>query len=108
MDLLGTLSHYAPIEIVFDTVNSLGKLMIGHYMRQVGHGDTAVTFCLSDSQRLARDVGADLAVEEAYYSEVPKRGMLAFTRLSMWASDLLHIVKMVDLRFFSCRKDKTD
>ena len=97
--LLSRLQDYGPVEIIFDTMNYLGYLLIGHYMRQVGHGSTAVYFYVTDAEALARQVGARLLAEDVYYKRVSKEGMLLSTRLTMWGADLLHVAKLVHLSF---------
>ena len=97
--LLKRLGHYGPAEIVFDTMNYLGYLLIGHYMKQVGHGDTAVYFYVADAKQLANFVGAQLVEEKVYYEGVEKEGLKLSTRLTMWGADLLHVAKMIHFKF---------
>lgn len=97
--LLTRIGQYGPAEIVFDAMNYLGYLLIGHYMKEVGHGDTDVKFYVDDIQRLASRVGAVQTVGTAYYGQVPTKGLSLSTRMTMWGADYLQVVKMLHLKF---------
>lgn len=96
--LLKTLRDYGDVEVAFDAVSRTGLAMMGaKYMRQVGHGEARMGFCVGSAARLAEQVGAGLVAEGKYYESVPRAGLAASTRASMALSDFLSMVKMVHL-----------
>ena len=97
--LFKIFGEYGPIELVFDSVDSFGLKMIGHYMRQVGHGDVPVYFRVDRAAEVAGETGATLLAERPYYADICKKGMNFSTRATMFLSDLLMTVKMIHLRF---------
>lgn len=96
--LLKTLSGYGDLEIAFDAVSRAGLAMMRtKYMRQVGHGEARMGFCVGSAARLAEQVGAALVAEGKYYASAPRAGLAASTKASMALCDLLSMVKMVHL-----------
>ncbi len=95
--LFRKLKKYGPIQIVFDTVNTKGLHRMGKYMKQVGHPDAAVHFCVDSASDLADTVGARLLTEEPYYAHTEKRGLRFITSMTMRISDRFQMVKMIQI-----------
>lgn len=98
MDLLRTLKTYGEVEVVFDAVNSSGMKQMARYMKQVGHADASMYFCVDDAEALAQNVGGQLLQEEPYYAHTPKKGLRFMTSATMRVSDRYMMVKMVHLK----------
>ncbi|MDO4285407.1 MAG: class I SAM-dependent methyltransferase [Eubacteriales bacterium] len=99
--LFRMLQNYGAVEIVFDTVNRSGMMMMRKkYMKEVGHEDAEMFFYVDSAAALAEAVGgtAEVLAEEKYYCHINKRGINLSTRINMTVSDLLTMVKMVHLR----------
>lgn len=100
--LLRMLGRFADVELVFDAVSSRGMAMMRKkYMKQVGHADAQMFFCVDSADALATKVGAGVRVlsEEPYYRNIPRRGLQPSTRVSMAVSDRFGMVKMVRMFF---------
>ena len=95
--LLSFLCSFPRTEIVFDAVNAFGMRRMSHYMKQVGCGDLAVSFFVDQGKELAAEVGAELFLEEAYYSHTERKGLSWPTRITMMIADRFGIVKMLHL-----------
>lgn len=99
MKLFKFFKQYKNIEIVFDIVNTFGMSQMSKYMEQVGHSDCEMYFCVDKAKDLATKCECELLNEEAYYKYTPKEGLDFSTKMTMRASDLFKIVKMVHLKF---------
>lgn len=98
LGLLRMLGQFGCSEIVFDAVNSRGMAMLRKkYMKQAGHEDVEMFFCVDSAQDLAHKAGGDIRIlsESPYYQQFPRRGLAFSTKLSMCVSDHLGMVKMV-------------
>lgn len=99
--LLKMLLSYGDIEIVFDTVNKRGmSMMRKKWMKKVGHEDAKMFFYVDSAATLASKVGeaASVLAEEKYYSHIDKEGLELTTKISMFVSDWLNMVKMIQLK----------
>lgn len=99
--LLKMLLSYGDIEIVFDTVNKRGmSMMRKKWMKKVGHEDAKMFFYVDSAATLASKVGeaASVLAEEKYYSHIDKEGLEFTTKISMFVSDWLNMVKMIQLK----------
>ena len=97
-DLFKLLKNYGEIELLFDTVNKSGMKQMAKYMNQVGHSDAAMYFYVDHAEDLAQKIGAQVLAEEPYYAHTDKKGLKLITSITMKASDMLKMVKMVHLR----------
>lgn len=103
-DVLGLfqmLRPYGPVEIVFDTVNKSGMTMMQKkHMKDVGHAEAQMFFYVDSAKELEEKTGNAVSVlaEEDYYSKISRKGLDFATRMSMFFSDKLHMVKMVHLK----------
>ena len=95
--LFKTLRDYGHVEILFDTVNAAGMKQMSKYMKQVGHADASMYFYVDKAQELAAEIGGKALREEAYYAHTPKKGLKFSTAMTMRASDMMMMVKMVEL-----------
>ena len=95
LGLFRTLKKHGQVEIVFDTVNSKGMKRMSKYMKQVGHADAAMYFCVDSGAEFAQQVGAKLLVEEPYYAYTSKHGLKLTTSVTMKLSDRYRMVKMI-------------
>ena len=95
--LFKQLKNYGRIELLFDTVNSSGMKQMSKYMKQVGHADAAMYFYVDKARTIAEEIGGRVLREEAYYAHTPKKGLKLSTAVTMRASDLMMMVKMVVL-----------
>lgn len=101
LSLLKNLCNYGNISIVFDTVNKSGmKRMQSTYMKQVGHEDAKMFFYVDRAEELAARIGSSCSVvnEEPFYTHIPTKGLETGTRLTMKLSDMLKMVKLVELK----------
>lgn len=101
LTLLKSLSSYGNIRTVFDAVNKSGmKRMRSTYMKQVGHEDAAMFFYVDKAEDLAHKIGngAKVIREEPFYAHIPTKGLESGTRLTMKLSDMLRMVKLVELK----------
>lgn len=99
--LLRMLHGFGSVEVVFDGVSRIGMgMMRKKYMKQMGHADARMFFCVDSAAELARRIGGDACAvsEEPYYRHIDKTGLKPSTKLSMGASDRLRMVKMVHVR----------
>ena len=97
--MCSNIKKYGNAELVFDIVNSTGLKLMGHYMKQVGHGDVDTYFYVDNSEEFASKVSGTLIKEEAYYRYTPKKGLKLSTKTTMFFSDRLRTVKMVHVKF---------
>ncbi len=100
VELLRMLAGFKEIEIVFDAVSKGGMAMMRKkYMRQVGHADAQMFFCVDATKELAVKIGnVKMITEEPYYHYIPKNGLRLSTKVSMTVSDRLCMVKMINLK----------
>ena len=99
--LLRMLHGFGSVEVVFDGVSRIGMgMMRKKYMKQMGHADARMFFCVDSAAELARRIGGDACAvaEEPYYHHIDKTGLKLSTKLSMGASDRLRMVKMMHVR----------
>ena len=95
----GLMGH-GEIEVVFDTFSKGAFRRVHRYMEQAGHGDVRMYFYVDDAEELVEEIGgtAELMLDEKYYRYVSKKGLKLSTRLTMGGSDMLNMVKMVQVR----------
>ena len=101
MELLGMLSEFGEMELIFDAVSKGGMAMMRKkYMKQLGHGDAQMVFYVDSASELASKIGGGVRVlsEEPYYRHIPRTGLKLSTQVSMEISDRFRMVKMVNLR----------
>ena len=101
VELIKKLSSVQNAQLVFDTVNSKGMKRMGAYMKQLGHKDAGMYFFVDDAKLLAREISNSTVVleERDYFKPVKdKKGMKPMTKISMFVSDKLHMVKMISLK----------
>lgn len=99
--LLRMLHGFGNVEVAFDGVSRIGMgMMRKKYMKQMGHADARMFFCVGSAAELARRIGGDTCAvaEEPYYRHVDKAGLKLSTKLSMGVSDRLRMVKMMYVR----------
>ena len=96
--LLRMLQGFGNIEIVFDSVNKSGMVMMRKkYMKQMGHADARMFFYVDSAAELTRKIGGDdcAITDEPYYRHIDKTRLNLSTKLSMNVSDRFCMVKMV-------------
>ena len=101
LELIRMLRRFGDIELIFDTVNKGGMTMMKKkHMKTVGHEDAKMFFYVDSAEDFASEIGNGIKVltEEKYYSHIDKAGLQLSTKLSMWVSDLLSMVKMIHLK----------
>ncbi len=72
------------------------------YMKQVGHADAQMFFCVDSVAELAgKDRRWSLRTlrKSLYYRYIPKNGLKPSTKVSMAVSDRFCMVKMIHLNF---------
>lgn len=102
LGLLRMLGTYGVIEVVFDTVNQRGlRLMRRKWMKQVGHADAQMYFCVDSVKELASNLAnnVQVLVDEPFYRHIDKKGLKLSTKFNMAMSDRLRMVKMIHLRY---------
>ena len=102
IDLFKMLIPYGDIEIVFDTVNEKGMMMMRKmWLKKVGHEDAKMFFYVNNANDLIAKVGEKVKViaEEPYYKNIKKKGLKLFTKIGMKISDKHNMVKMIHLGF---------
>ncbi len=98
--LIQMLETYGDIELIFDCVNKSGMLMMQKkHMKSVGHEDAKMFFYVDSAKELAKEISNDIRVlaEEKYYAHTITSDVTFSTKMSMWISDALGMVKMVHL-----------
>ena len=101
LGLMRMLQGFGDVELLFDAVNKSGMAMMRKkHMKTVGHEDAQMFFYVDSAEELASKVGggAKVLAEERFYSHIDKSGLMFSTKVSMVASDLLGMVKMVHLK----------
>ena len=101
MALFRMLQGHGDIEVIFDTVNRSGMMMMRRkYMKTIGHEDAKMFFYVDSAADLAEKAGGDITVlaEEKYYQHISKSGLRFSTKMSMRIADLLGMVKMVHIQ----------
>ena len=102
LGLLRMLGSYGMIEVVFDTVNQQGlRLMRRKWMKQVGHADAQMYFCIDSAKELASNIANNVQVmaDEPFYHHINKKGLKLSTKFNMAMSDRLRMVKMIHLQY---------
>lgn len=102
LSLLRMLGSYGMIEVVFDAVNQQGlRLMRRKWMKQVGHADAQMYFCVDSAKELASNIANNVQVlaDEPFYRHIDKKGLKLSTKFNMIMSDRLRMVKMIHLRY---------
>ena len=102
ISLMKLLHSYGNIELVFDTVNRRGmRMMQKKWMKKVGHEDAKMFFYVDSADELASKIGGFVHVlaEEEYYKYINKEGLKLITKISMYVSDHMNMVKMIHLKF---------
>ena len=102
LDLLRMLGSYGMIEVVFDTVNQRGlRLMRRKWMKQVGHADAQMYFCVDSAKELISNIANNVQVlaDESFYCHIDKKGLKLSTKFNMAMSDHLRMVKMIHLQY---------
>lgn len=100
LELMKILMNYGDIEILFDTVNKNGMIMMQKkHMKTVGHEEAKMFFYVDSATELAAKIDSKVKVlaEETFYSHISKKGLEFSTKFSMIFSDLLGMVKMIHL-----------
>lgn len=99
LNLLRMLMNWGNTEIVFDAVNKTGMTMMRRkYMKQTGHSDAKMFFCVDSAERLAEKIGKTEAVyEEPYFHRICRSGLKLSSRVSMAVSDRFCMVKMIHI-----------
>ena len=100
ISLFRMLRQFGDIEVIFDTVNKKGMAMMQKkYMKQVGHADAQMFFCVDSVAELAGKIGGEFTdvTEKPYYRYIPKNGLKPSTKVSMAVSDRFCMVKMIHL-----------
>lgn len=101
ISLMKLLHSYGNIELVFDTVNRRGmRMMQKKWMKKVGHEDAKMFFYVDSADELASKTGGFVHVlaEEEYYKYINKEGLKLITKISMYVSDHMNMVKMIHLK----------
>ena len=101
ISLMKLLHSYGNIELVFDTVNRRGmRMMQKKWMKKVGHEDAKMFFYVDSADELASKTGGFVHVlaEEEYYKYINKEGLKVVTKISMFVSDFMNMVKMIHLK----------
>ena len=100
ISLFRMLRQFGDIEVIFDTVNKKGMAMMQKkYMKQVGHADAQMFFCVDSVAELAGKIGGEFTdvTEKPYYRYIPKIGLKPSTKVSLAVSDRFCMVKMIHL-----------
>ena len=98
--LIRMLQNYGDVELLFDTVNKSGMMMMRKkHMKMVGHEDAQMFFYVDSAARLASGIGGTVKVlaEENFYNHTDKVGLQFSTKFSMVVSDWFSMVKMIHL-----------
>jgi len=96
------LSAFPCAELVFDAVSSRGIAYTRRFMRRMKKQDAAMFFAMDDAEAFAQKIPAIVTVaEEERFYRLACRAWKAspVTRVMMWVSDRLRMVKMVRLCF---------
>ncbi len=100
LNLIKLLMNYGDIEILFDTVNKNGMMMMKKkHMKTVRHEDAKMFFYVDSAKELAAKIDENVKVlsEEMFYTHISKKGLKLSTELNMVLSDWLGMVKMIHL-----------
>ena len=97
--LLRDMTDHGDIEVVFDAFSSSALKRVHRYMKQVGHEDARMHFCVDDAAGFVDEVGgaSELVLDEKYYSRVDRKGMGLSTRVTMWGADLMSMIKTIQI-----------
>ena len=109
MGLFHLLQQFGEIELVFDAVSKSGiSMMRKRYMKQVGHADAQMFFYVDSAAELTRKIGGEVEILawEPYYCHIPRNGLQFSTKVSMAVSDCWCMVKMIQLKLSSSRRNE--
>ena len=101
ISLMRMLRSYGNTELVFDAVNRRGmRMMQKKWMKKVGHEDAKMFFYVDSAVELASKIGgtAHVLAEEEYYKYINKEELKLITKISMYVSDHMNMVKMIHLK----------
>ncbi|NCB06276.1 MAG: class I SAM-dependent methyltransferase [Clostridia bacterium] len=96
------LSAFPYAELAFDAVSSRGIAHTRRFMRRMKKQDAQMFFALDDAKAFAQKIPTSVTVlgEERFYRLACRAWKASpITRVMMWVSDKLQMVKMVRLRF---------
>lgn len=100
LSLIQMLSGYGNIELIFDTVSKSGMgMMRKKHLKTVGVTDVPMFFYVDSLDDLKKKLPDNVSAltEEPFYKQINMKGLSFSTKVSMTVSDLLNMVKMVDL-----------
>ena len=103
IDFIRHLAVMDNVRIVFDAVSSAGIHGTRHYMKKMRRLDAEMFFSVDHAKKLATAISPDVSVleEKKYYGAVIAYPGIQFdTRAKMFFSDLLRMVKMIQLRIY--------
>ena len=101
IEFITLLFAFPAVELVFDAVSSLGMKGTQHYMKKLNKQDATMYFSIDDAQEFVDTISPGITVidERCFYTDARKKGKLSFpTRMIMWFSDMLSMVKMIHLK----------
>lgn len=98
--LFQDLQRFKHAHIVFDAVSKQGMKMTRKYMKQLEHDSAKMYFYCDSPDDLAKKIGGGVCVVKGskFYEDIDKKGMKFMTRASMVVSDMLNMVKMIELK----------
>lgn len=98
--LLQNLCKFSNAQIVFDTVSRLGMKGTKKYMKKMGHDSAKMYFYCNKAELLAAKISSNVRVieERDFYKCIDKTDMNFITQFFMRVSDLMHMVKIIELK----------
>ena len=101
IDFIRHLAALDDVRLVFDAVSSTGIRGTRHYMKKMKRLDAEMFFSVDHAEKLVAAISPDVSVleEKKYYGAVISRPGIRFeTKMKMFFSDLLRMVKMIQLQ----------
>lgn len=102
LDLLNHLNGLNDCEVVFDCVSRFGMKFTKKYMKDLNKEDARMYFYLDEEGILEENIENVTVVDvNDFYANLDMSNMNLLTKISMKVSDILHMVKLIHLKYTS-------
>lgn len=100
LSLLNKFKSFNNASIVFDAVSKLGMRATKKYMQKLKKENAYMYFYVDKPNELTKKIGDNVVLisNSDLYTNICKKGMNLLTKLSMFISDKLHMVKIIYIK----------